>query len=244
MKRHESVYFLIGMAVIALFVAFAWGSDGTLSTLAQSPIPTWTYTPTLTPAPASPTSTYTPIPPTPTDTPVPPTSTDTPVPPTPTNTPVPPTPTDTPVPPTPTNTPVPLTPTNTPVPPTPTDTPVPPTPTDTPVPPTPTPTDTKPPVSRVRRLKRVRFNPSFKVRWKGHDRGGSGIKCYDVQYKDGTGSWQDWETCTTATSAKFHGERGHRYFFRARARDNAGNVEAWPSKPDAWTYVRTWKSKG
>ena len=130
-----------------------------------------------------------------------------------------------------------------------TPTPVPPTPapTDTPVPPTPTPTpaskstDTKPPVSRVRRLKHMRFTPTFKVQWKGHDFGESGIKCYDVQYKDGSGSWQDWKTCTTVTSARFHGERGHRYFFRARARDNAGNVEAWPSRPDAWTYVRRWK---
>jgi len=31
------------------------------------------------------------------------------------------------------------------------------------------------------------------------------------------------------------------YRFRARAIDNAGNVEAWPSKPDAWTLV--WKKK-
>lgn len=137
-----------------------------------------------------------------------------------------------PVPPTPTPTS-----TATPIPPTPTFTPVPPTPTFTPVAPTPTPADTKPPVSRVRRLRHVRFIPTFKVRWNGHDRGGSGIKCYDVQYKDGAGAWQDWQTCTTSTSARFHGERGHRYFFRARATDNAGNVEDWPPKPDAWTYV-------
>ncbi len=151
--------------------------------------------------------------------------------PTSTRTPVPP------VPPTPTNTPVPPAPTDTPVPPTPTNTPIPPMPTDTPIPPTPTPTDTKPPISWVRHLKRVHFTRSFRVRWMGYDRGGSGIKCYDVQYKDGPGTWQDWMTCTTSTLARFHGEWGHRYFFRARAVDNAGNVEAWPSKPDTWTYV-------
>jgi hypothetical protein len=86
----------------------------------------------------------------------------------------------------------------------------------------------------------VRFIPTFKVQWKGHDFGESGIKCYDVQYKDGPDTWQDWKTCTTSTSASFHGERQHRYFFRARATDNAGNVEAWPSQPDTWTYVRGW----
>jgi len=58
-----------------------------VDTTAQSPQPTWTFTPT----PPNP----------PTDTPVPPTPTDTPVPPTPTDTPVPPTPTDTPAPATP-----------------------------------------------------------------------------------------------------------------------------------------------
>jgi hypothetical protein len=182
MKQRELV-FLIGITAAALFMAFAWDSDGILITLAQSPLPTSTFTPT----PASPTST--------------PTFTPTPVPPTPA----------------------------------PTDTPVPPTPTPTPAS---TSTDTKPPVSRVRRLKHVRSTPSFEVRWKGHDRGESGLKCYDVQYKDGSGSWQDWKTCTTATSAKFHGKRGHLYSFRTRATDNAGNVEAWPSKPDTWTYVQ------
>jgi len=156
-----------------------FGSDGTTIALAQSPLPT----PTFTPTPALPTPTFTPIPPTPTFTPIPPT------------------------------------------------------PTFTPVPPTPTPADTQPPVSWVRRLRRVHLTPSFKVRWKGYDLGRSGIKCYDVQYKDGSGAWQDWQTCTTSTSAWFHGQRRHLYFFRARATDNAGNVEDWPLKPDAWTYV-------
>ena len=97
-----------------------------------------------------------------------------------------------------------------------------------------------PPVSWVIRLRHISFYPTFKVRWKGYDKGGSGLKCYDVQFRDGYhGDWQDWQTCTTATSAKFHGQRGHLYYFRSRATDNAGNVEAWPAWPDAWTYV--WK---
>ncbi len=164
MKRQVG-YFLTGMVITVLFVAFALGSDGILRPLAQiSPLPTSTFTP----IPSGPTLTSTPVPPTP----------------------------------------------------------------------TPTPADTKPPVSRVKYLKRVHFTLSFKVRWKGRDRGGSGIECYDVQYKDGSDAWQDWKICTTSTSAEFHGEWEHLYFFRARAMDNAGNVEAWPSKPDARTHVR------
>ncbi|MCP4540331.1 MAG: fibronectin type III domain-containing protein [Chloroflexi bacterium] len=128
------------------------------------------------------------------------------------------------------------TPTSTSVPHTPTNTPIPPTPTSTPIPPTPT--DTKSPISRVRHLKRVHYTRFFKVRWRGRDRGGSGIECYDVQYKDGSDVWQDWKICTTSTSAEFHGEWEHRYFFRVRAIDNAGNVEAWPLRPDARTRVR------
>ena len=146
------------------------------------------------------------------------------------------------LPPTPTTTGIPPTATDAPIPPTATDAPIPPTPTDAPIPPTPTPAgDTMPPVSWVKRLKPVRYTRSFRVRWKGYDLGESGIKCYDVQYKHGPGTWQDWKTCTTSRSARFRGEWWHLYRFRARAIDNAGNVEAWPSKPDAWTLV--WKKK-
>ncbi len=184
MKR-QVVYFLTGVVITVLFVAFALGSDGTLRPLAQiSPLPTSTFTA------LPPMATTTSIPSTPTSTSIPPTSTSAPILHTPTSTPVP-----------------------------------------------HTSTDTEPPVSRVRRQRRKHFTRSFRVRLKGRDPGGSGIMCYDVQYKDGSGPWQDWKICTTATSARFYGEWWHRYFFRARAIDNAGNVEAWPLEPDTWTYV-------
>ncbi|MBC7250951.1 MAG: hypothetical protein H5T62_11770, partial [Anaerolineae bacterium] len=98
--------------------------------------------------------------------------------------------------------------------------------------------DNQPPVSWVERLNSVQYNPVFTVSWTGYDQGGSGIKCYDVQFRDGFGSWQNWQTCTTATSAEFSGQSGHTYSFRSRATDNAGNVENWPWWPDTWTYVR------
>jgi hypothetical protein len=58
-----------------------------------------------------------------------------------------------------------------------------------------------------------------------------------VQVRDGSGPWQDWQTCTTDTAATFRGERGHLYLFRSRAMDNAGNVENWPEHADALTYI-------
>ncbi len=164
MKRRESVYLLIGITAVALFVLLVVDLDSPANTWAQSPLPTFTFTP------PPPTATFTPVPPTATS--------------------------------------------------------------------TPTPADTRPPISRVVGLRRVSFTPFFRVRWRGRDPGGSGIQCYDVQYKDGAGAWQDWQTCTTSQSAWFFGQRGHWYLFRARATDNAGNVEDWPPRPDAWTYVR------
>lgn len=158
-----------------------------------------------------------------------------------------PTPTNTPTPtPTPTNTPT-STPTHTP---TPTDTPTS-TPTNTPtatptntpaltptIAPTPLP-DTRPPISLVRPLFPVHIWPTFTVRWWGFDPGShsSGIESFDVQYCEDFGPWVDWLVETTDRSAQFTGRRGHLYFFRCRARDRAGNLEAWPRQPDTFTFI-------
>jgi uncharacterized repeat protein (TIGR01451 family) len=66
------------------------------------------------------------------------------------------------------------------------------------------------------------------VSWSGSD-GESCVLDYDVQYKDGyDGTWTDWLTRTTATSAVFPGgEHGHTYFFRSRARDLYGNLGSY-----------------
>jgi predicted extracellular nuclease len=98
--------------------------------------------------------------------------------------------------------------------------------------------ETIPPVSWVMHLYPAQIGTGFWVGWYGFDKGGSGIQCFDVQVQDGYyGEWQDWLTCTVEKSARFEGQRGHLYFFRSRATDNAGNVEAWPAYPDAWTYI-------
>ena len=63
----------------------------------------------------------------------------------------------------------------------------------------------------------------FWVWWPGSD-SLSGVASYDVQYRDGAGGdWTDLVTGTTDTNYRFLGQDGHTYYFRARARDVAGN---------------------
>lgn len=81
---------------------------------------------------------------------------------------------------------------------------------------------------------------SFTVFWSGSD-AHSGIASYDVQYRDKTtnGAWTTWKSFTTQTSSTFFATGGHIYEFRSRARDNVGNLEAYPATPDLTTEVRT-----
>lgn len=97
--------------------------------------------------------------------------------------------------------------------------------------------DTTPPTSNVTQL--PQWSPdTFTVAWTGQDNlGGSGIRHYDVQFRANGGAWQNWQTATTQTSASFTGNNGTFYEFRARAVDNANNVEAFPTTPDANTTV-------
>ncbi len=101
--------------------------------------------------------------------------------------------------------------------------------------------DTTPPTSNVEQL--PQWSPAtFTVRWNGTDGptpGASGIRHFDVQFRVNNGSWQNWQTATTATSASFTGQNGVFYDFRVRAVDNANNVEAFSPTPDASTTVDT-----
>ncbi len=82
---------------------------------------------------------------------------------------------------------------------------------------------------------------AFTVQWNGTDDWGDVI-AYDVQVRDGVeGTWMTWLSTAATNQATFHGVHGHSYFFRARARDVAGN---WGSFTDedwgqAWTTVLT-----
>lgn len=67
----------------------------------------------------------------------------------------------------------------------------------------------------------------------------SGVAGYDIEVRDGVGgAWTSMGPSTIATMTTFSGEPTHTYYFRARAIDSAGNVEAWPADYDTMTYVQ------
>lgn len=80
---------------------------------------------------------------------------------------------------------------------------------------------------------------SFTVSWSASDVPDGRIAGYWVQYREGSsGTWQPWQNGTTQTSAIFTAaQRGRFYYFRARARDEAGNEGTWPAAPQAVTFV-------
>ncbi len=89
-----------------------------------------------------------------------------------------------------------------------------------------------PPVAKVTPLPQYSYVPSrdLAVSWSGSDPGGSGILSYDVQYRLlPAGAWTDWLMGTQETSHNFVSASGKSLAFRVRARDSAGNLEAWRS---------------
>jgi hypothetical protein len=92
------------------------------------------------------------------------------------------------------------------------------------------------PTSSIDPLPAVVTTERFLVTWTGRD-ALSGIWAYNIQYKDGDGEWGDIYGFNPATSFNFPAEDGHTYYLRSRAFDNAGNVEAFPDVPDAFTTV-------
>lgn len=100
-----------------------------------------------------------------------------------------------------------------------------------------------PPRSTVETLPEYSRN-GVEVRWGGVDSGGSGIKSYDVQTRQDSRPWANWKTNTTDTAAAFSGAAGSTFQFRARARDNAQNLEAWPTSADTTTVLYTWGISG
>ena len=81
------------------------------------------------------------------------------------------------------------------------------------------------PLAGIRTLAASQTAETFTVSWIGTDE--SGIRDFDVQVSIHGGSWNDWLTHTTATSAKYAGAAGYGFAFRVRARDTHGNVSPW-----------------
>jgi hypothetical protein len=81
---------------------------------------------------------------------------------------------------------------------------------------------------------------SYIVSWQGY--ASDGVQSYDIQYRLGyNGSWQNWLSQTSVTSAQFGPAEpviissDAVYYFRSRVRDTLGNVEAYPFQADAYT---------
>ncbi len=93
------------------------------------------------------------------------------------------------------------------------------------------------PHSNVVPLDETQTSASFLVNWTGEDdAGGSGIRDYAVYDSVDDGPFELWLT-TTATSATYDGEIGHRYAFYSRAVDNVGHLEPPKLGPEATTAV-------
>jgi len=98
--------------------------------------------------------------------------------------------------------------------------------------------DRQNPSAQVNSLPETSVDSAITVGWGGTDNL-AGIRWYDVQYKDGDrGAWVDWQTNISHTAAIFIGQAGHKYYFRARALDKAGNQELYPAD-DSWDTFTT-----
>ncbi len=93
------------------------------------------------------------------------------------------------------------------------------------------------PTSSVTEATNEFWTANIFVTWGGEDDGGSALKNYNVYVSMDGGSYTIWLLNTTLTSAWFVGEQNHTYTFYCTSQDNAGNVEAFPSAPDAAVVI-------
>ena len=107
--------------------------------------------------------------------------------------------------------------------------------------------DAYPPVSQMMRLPAFSRATGFPVVWSGADVGLAGLASFDVQVRVGaSGNWTNWLQNTSLTTAAYTGAPNTFVAFRVRARDQAGNVEAWRAVPngDAATTLFSWQLTG
>ena len=91
--------------------------------------------------------------------------------------------------------------------------------------------DTLAPVTTLGSLPATSPRAAITVTWSATD-ATSGVLWYDVQYKTADGVWTDWLVHTSLANSVFTGDDLTTYSFRARAQDNAGNLEDYPATAD------------
>lgn len=98
--------------------------------------------------------------------------------------------------------------------------------------------DRTPPTTAIRPLAATQDSTAFIVWWDASDNA-AGIDHLDLQKRRDGGAWEDWHLGVGSqyVGAWFVGEMGHRYGFRMRGVDRAGNAEAYPGGPEAETYI-------
>ena len=90
--------------------------------------------------------------------------------------------------------------------------------------------DGQPPQMRLYELPPYTTQTPFPVDLVGHDV--DCIRSFDMQVRDGwDGQWTTWLTASRDYLNWFAGEDGHTYYFRFRARDLAGNENAYTDNP-------------
>ncbi len=101
--------------------------------------------------------------------------------------------------------------------------------------------DSAPPHPAFLPVTRYQRQISFDLNWYGADQPtGSGLDGFELQSKDGRNSaWTAWGAVNVPdVTGRFFGNLGHRYFFRLRAYDLAGNRSGWVELP--WgVYIDT-----
>jgi uncharacterized protein YneR len=105
--------------------------------------------------------------------------------------------------------------------------------------------DRTPPTTAIRPLAATQDSTAFIVWWDASDNA-AGVDHLDLQKRQDDGAWEDWHLGVGSqyVGAWFIGEMGHRYGFRMRGVDQAGNTEAYPGNAEAETYINVCSGDG
>ncbi|MCS7061466.1 MAG: glycosyl hydrolase [Anaerolineae bacterium] len=96
--------------------------------------------------------------------------------------------------------------------------------------------DVTPPLATIDPLPPITTQPTVTLTWSGGD-DAAGVWSYDLQYRIQAGGWVTAATWLYTTTRVLNVHHGATYAFRVRARDRAGNEQAWDTAAVATTTV-------